>query len=130
MKIKEKYNQEQIKELKRNRYVKNCTCKHLIFTKSCKLKAIELSKQYTTPKEIFTQLWFPDYIVHSKTPSRSITRWKSVIKNTWWVEEKKWRRRAERIDISKMTKDEYIFYLEAKLAIAEELKKLTNWDYP
>jgi hypothetical protein len=29
-----------------------------------------------------------------------------------------------------MTKDEYIEYLEAKLALVEELKKLDKWNYP
>ena len=29
-----------------------------------------------------------------------------------------------------MTKDEYIEYLETKLAIVEELKKIDKYDYP
>jgi hypothetical protein len=29
-----------------------------------------------------------------------------------------------------MTKDEYIEYLEMKLAIVEELKKIDSWNYP
>jgi len=40
-----KYTKSQIKELKNNPYIKNCTSKSIIFKKDCKLKALELDKK-------------------------------------------------------------------------------------
>ena len=125
-----KYTEEQIKELKSNQNVKNATSKHIIFTKEFKIKAVKLAKEYVTAKEIFKQYWFPEYIINSDIPSQSLARWKNNINNKWLIEEKKWRPKKEYINTSKMTKDEYIEYLEAKLALVEELKKLDKWNYP
>jgi len=121
-----KYTKEQIKELKSNQAVKNATSKHIIFTKEFKLQAVKLAEKYITAKEIFKQFWFPEYVINSDVPSNSLARWKKLAKK-WIIEEKKWRKKKEYIDTAKMTKDEYIEYLEAKLAIAEELKKLDKW---
>jgi len=124
-----KYTKEQIKELKSNLAVKNATSKHIIFTKEFKLQAVKLAEKYITAKEIFKQFWFPEYVINSDVPKSSLARWKRLSKK-WIIEEKKWRKKKEYIDTTKMTKDEYIEYLEAKLAIAEELKKLDKWEYP
>jgi len=124
-----KYNEEQIKELKNNPYVKNCTTKSLIFTKDCKLKALELDKKWIFYKEIFKELWFPKYIINSKIPKNSIFRWRRNISFKWKIEETKWRKKKEYIDTTKMTKNEYIEYLEAKLALMEELERLSNSGY-
>ena len=124
-----KYTEEQIKELKSNPNVKNVTSKHIVFTKDFKIKAVNLAKQYITAKEIFKQFWFPEYVINSERPSKSLARWKKLEKG-WIIETKKWRPKKEYLDTSKMTKDEYIEYLEAKLALVEELKKLDNWNYP
>jgi len=125
-----KYNEIQIKELKANINVKNCTSKHIVFTKNFKDKAVNLSNNKVFSKEIFEQYWFPEYIINSVIPSNSIIRWKRNIKIKWTIEENKWQKKKEYIDVSKMNKDEYITYLEAKLAIVEELKKLNEWNYP
>ena len=125
-----KYNEKQIEELKSNPNIKNCTKKHIIFTKDFKDKAIKLAVNYTFPRDIFEQFWFPEYVLNSVIPSNSIMRWKRNIKLKWVIEENKWQKKKEYFDISKMSKDEYIQYLEAKLAIVEELKKLNWWNYP
>ncbi len=124
-----KFNNSQITELKTNQYVKNCTSKSIIFTKNCKLKVLELDKKWIFYREIFKQLWFPKYIVNSKIPENCIFRWKRNISLKWKIEETKWRKKKEYIDTTKMTKDEYIEYLEAKLALMEELEKLSNSGY-
>ncbi len=125
-----KYTKEQIKEIKANINVKNCTEKHIIFTKGFKIQADKLAKEYISSKEIFSQFWFPKYVINSDTPKNSISRWKRNINIKWIIEENKGQKKKEYIDISKMNKDEYIEYLEAKLAIVEELKKLDKWNYP
>jgi len=123
-----KYTEEQIKELKSNPSVKNATSKHIIFTKEFKLQAVKLAEKYITSKEIFKQFWFPEYVINSNIPFNSLNRWKKLSKK-WIVEKKKWRKKKEYIDTTKMTKDEYIEYLEAKLALMEELERLSNSGY-
>jgi len=124
-----KYTKSQIKKLKNNPYIKNCTSKSIIFTKDCKLKTLELDKKWVFHREIFKQLWFPEYIFNSRIPSLSLDRWKRNVKLKWKIEETKWRKKKEYIDTTKMTKDEYIEYLEAKLALMEELERLSNSGY-
>jgi len=124
-----KYTNEQIKELKSNQYVKNCTNRHIVFTKEFKFKAIELSKKYISTKEIFKQFWFPEYIINSNIPKNSISRWKRNIKIKWIIEEDKWRKKKS-LDISKMSKDEELEYLRHKVVYLEELKKLMDKNYP
>lgn len=123
-----KYNTEQIKELLNNKYVKNCTPKNITFTKECKIEVLKQWKEWIFYRDIFRNIWFPEYIVNSKIPERSYNRWKRNDKK-WVIENKKWRKKTE-YDPSKMTKDEYIEYLEMKLAIVEELKKIDSWNYP
>ena len=125
-----KYNNEQIKELESNKYVKSCTNKNINFTKECKIKVLELNKKWIFTKEIFQSLWFPEYVINSKIPSKSLDRWKRNIKIKWLIEENKWRKKKEKFDVSKMSKDEYIEYLETENAILKELKKLIDWEYP
>ncbi len=125
-----KYTAEQIKELKDNEYVKNCTNKHIVFKKEFKSKAIALANNYISSKEIFKECWFPKYVIFSDIPRNSLSRWKRNIKIKWVIEENKWRKKKEYFDISKMTKDEELEYLRAKVAVLEELKKLTDWNYP
>lgn len=124
-----KYTELQRNELKTNKYVKNCTEKHIVFTKNFKSESIKLHKEMV-PKEIFRKFWFPEYIINTDIPKNSIARWEKNINEKWIIEENKWRKVKEYFDISKMNKDEYIEYLEAKLAIVEELKKIDKWDYP
>lgn len=124
-----KYNESQRDELKSNKYVKNCTEKHVVFKKDFKFEAIKLHK-IMIPKEIFKKFWFPEYIINSEIPKNSIARWEKNINEKWVIEENKWRKIKEYFDISKMNKDEYIEYLEAKLALVEELKKIDKWEYP
>lgn len=125
-----KYNNEQIKELESNKYVKSCTNKNINFTKECKLVVLELNQKWLFTKKIFEKLWFPEYVINSKIPSKSLDRWKRNIKRKWLIEENKWRKKKEYFDLTKMSKDEELEYLRAKVAILEELKKLVDWDYP
>lgn len=123
-----KYNEEQIKELEKNKYVKKVSEKYITFTLECKIEFMKLNKKWIFYREIFKKLWFPDYIINSKIPERSYNRWRRNM-NKWEIEKKKWRKKQEE-DITKMTKDEYIEHLEMKLAVYEELKKYFDWNPP
>ncbi len=125
-----KYNEKQIQELLSIKYVKNCTSKNVTFTQECKLEALRLEWKLWNRKEVFKQLWFPEYIFNSKIPTKSINRWKSNIRNKWKIEEKRWREIKEKYDISKMTKDEELEFLRKKVAILEDIQELMNGNYP
>jgi hypothetical protein len=125
-----KYTEEQIKELKWNLNVKNCTSKHIIFTKEFKIKAVELSKKYFSPKEIFKQFWFPEYVIFSRVPALSIDRWKRNLNKKWIIEENKWRKKNEIIDFDQMSLKEQNEYLKTKVLFLEELNNVLKSDHP
>jgi hypothetical protein len=84
-------------------------------------------------REVFHKLWFPEYVVLSKVPWISYTRWKNIRNKNgliWLIWTKKWRPLKEKKDISKMTTIEKNVYLEAKVAYLEELHKTAYWEYP
>ena len=125
-----KYNNSQIEELKNNINVKNCTKKHIVFTKEFKYKAVELAKKYIWAKEIFMKFWFPEYVINSQIPSNSLARWKKLTKK-WVVEEIKWRpKKEENIDFSKMNLKQQNEYLRAENLYLKELHKQIYWEYP
>lgn len=122
-----KYNSEQIAELLANKYVKSCTSKNISFTKECKIEVIKQWKKWIFYREIFKNLWFPEYIINSKIPERSYNRWKRNNKK-WEIEMKKWRPKKEKIDFNNMTLEQENEYLKAKLAYYQEIKKyLDSW---
>jgi hypothetical protein len=120
-----KYNNEQIQELLKNKYVKSCTSKNVNFTLDCKKQAILFCNKWLTTKEVFMKLWFPKYIINSNIPWSSINRWRKNIKK-WNIEEQKWRPKTNKIDFDNMTQEQYIEYLETKLAYYEEMKNYIN----
>ena len=125
-----KYNDFQIEELKNNINVKNCTKKHIVFTKEFKYKSLELAKKYISAKEIFMKFWFPEYVVNSEIPSNSLARWKKLSKK-WVVEETKWRpKKEENIDFSKMNLKQQNEYLRTENLYLKELHKQIYWEYP
>lgn len=115
-----KYNETQIEELKKNKYVKSVTNKNINFTLECKLEVLRLSKKWIFYRDIFKKLWFPEYIVNSKIPERNYNRWKTKSKS-WSIEDKKWRPKKEKIDFNNMTLEQENEYLRTKLALYEEL---------
>ncbi len=114
-----KYNETQIDELKKNKYVKSVTSKNINFTLECKLEVLKLSNKWIFYRDIFNKLWFPEYILNSKIPERSYNRWKTKSKN-WNIEDKKWRPKKEKVDFDNMTLEQENEYLRAKLALYEE----------
>ena len=125
-----KYNKKQIEELKNNSNVRNCTSKHIVFSKEFKLQAIKLANEYISAKEIFKQFWFPEYIINSDVPSNSLARWK-ILSKKWIVEETKWRPKKEKnLDFSKMSLEEQNEYLRTENQYLKELHKQIYWEYP
>lgn len=115
-----KYNETQIEELKKNKYVKSVTNKNINFTLECKLEVVKLSKRWMFYKDIFKKLWFPEYVINSNIPQECNKRWKRNINKKWVIEERKWRTKKEKIDFDNMTLEQENEYLRAKLALYEE----------
>jgi len=130
---KQEYNNDQIEELWNNSNIKKCSKKYITFTDEFKLEALKLDKQWIIHREIFRKFWFPEYIIKSTIPEKSLKNWRYKAKHKW-IESlqntKKWRKKKEIYDVSKMTKDEELEYLRTKVTILEELKKLVDWGYP
>jgi hypothetical protein len=130
---KKQYSLEQIEELQIHKHVKSCSEKYITFTNEFKIFCIEQDNLWVYNREIFTLGDFPEYIVESKVPEICLKRWRSIVRKSWefWlIWKKKWRPKNERIDIAKMNKDEYIKYLEAKLALSEALGQWEAGKYP
>lgn len=127
------YTESQIKEIELNKYVEKCTTKQIRFTNEFKVELLKLADKWLFYREIFDILWFPEYVIKSKTPERTYTRYKNIKKSNWliWlIWTKKWRPLKEKIDINKMNKDEQVEYLKTKVAYLEELHKTAYWHYP
>lgn len=126
-----KYTKSQVQELERNKYIEKCSEKYIKFTQECKHMVLELNNSWMFHRDIFKFLWFPEYIINSRVAKLSLDRWKNKMKikwKTWFDDTKKWRKKIE-TNPKKMSKDEYIEYLEMKLEIFEELKNM-NDNYP
>jgi hypothetical protein len=94
---------------------------------------LKLADKWIFYREIFKIFWFPEYVVNSKVPERSYTRWKNLLKNKWlhWlVGVKKWRPLKEKIDINKMTLEEQNVYFKTENAYLKEIHKKVYWHYP
>lgn len=127
------YTKKQIQELLKNPYVKNCSNKYITFTDKFKIKALELDAEWIYHRQIFKDFWFPEYIVTSKVVSNSLWNWRHKFKYEWlsWlVWTKKGRKKWEKKDISKMSKDEQIEYFKTENAFLKEMYKRKYWDYP
>lgn len=127
---KKRYTDEQIKELKANKYVMNCTEKSIQFTDEFRKIAMELDgKEF--PRAIFKKCWFPDYIVNSKIPEKSFNRRRKSMREKWeiWLIDNRWRnwwkprknkikkKSWEIIEVSKEERE----YMQAELAVYKEL---------
>lgn len=127
------YTDSQRQEIERNQYVEKCTSKQIRFTNECKIEVLKLADQWFFYRDIFKSFGFPEYVVNSKVPERSYTRWKNIKKTSglvWLIWAKKWRPVKEKIDMTKMNKDEQVEYLKTKVAYLEELHKSAYWNYP
>lgn len=128
-----KYNESQIEEIKSNKYVKDCTSKYITFTDEFKIKVLELDVKWIYHRKIFEDFWFPDYLINSKVVNRSLWNWRYKLKDKWlyWlINTKKWRKKKEKSDISKMNLEEQIEYFKTENAFLKEMYKLKHWKYP
>lgn len=128
-----KYSNEQIEELLNNKYVKDCTSKYITFTDKFKTEVLALDNKWIYHREIFKSFWFPEYIVKSNVVERSLWNWRHKFKNKWLyglIDTKKWRKKNENIDFTKMLPEEKIKYLETENAFLKEMYKLKHWKYP
>ena len=127
---KKRYTDEQIKELKANKYVMNCTEKSIQFTDEFRKIAMKLDgKEF--PRAIFKKCWFPDYVVNSIIPKQSFERRRKSMREKWevWLIDNRWcnwwRPRKNKIkkkswEIIEVSKEERE-YMQAELAVYKEL---------
>jgi hypothetical protein len=97
------------------------------------LLCIEQDELWIYHKDIFRSCSFPDYIVDWNIPKRSLWRWRRQIRQGWeeaLVWKKKGRPKVEKIDLSKMSKDEIITYYKTENTFLRELHKQKYWHYP
>lgn len=120
------YTQEQIDILLLNSYVKSCTTKYITLTDECKISALKLDAQGWYFRDIFAYLGFPDFFIQSESPRRTMKNWRHALRTKGFgniINQTKGRKPKEKVNISEMTKDEYITYLETKTAYLEALTK-------
>ena len=123
---KKRYTDEQIKELKANKYVMNCTEKSVQFTDEFRKIAMELDgKEF--PRVVFKKYWFPDYVVNSEVPKESFKRRRKSIRKKWeiWLVDDRWRPYKNKIERKpwetiEVSKEEWE-YMQAELAVYKEL---------
>jgi hypothetical protein len=126
---KQIYTDTQIEELLKNKYVEKCSKKYITFSKDCKIEVLRLSKEQIFYRDIFKILWFPEYIVNWKVPERSYNRWRRNL-TVWKIESVKWRKKKNKVDISKMTLEEQNEYLKTEVVFLSELHKQIYGHYP
>lgn len=121
------YTESQIKELKANKYVKNCSEKYVTFTLECKIEVLKQLEKWIYFRDIFKKLWFQEYIYNKEIVKNTVKRWRKN-KSEWKIESKKWRPKKEKIDFDNMTLEQENEYLKAKLALYEELANyMKSW---
>lgn len=128
-----KYTEEQIKELLKNKYVRECSSKYITYTDEFKIRWLDLNKKWIHHKKIFKDFWFPDFIINSEIPKDTFDRLRYQLKNKWIlgiINSKKWKPKKEKIDFSKMSLEQKIEYLEVENAYLKELYRLKHWKYP
>ena len=133
-----KYNKIQIEEILNNPYVLKCSENNLTFTKKCKIESVKLWNEWYKSREIFKKFSFPEYILDSKIPSKSVCRWNNLVKIRWedafWIMSKRWTKLGfkwkKKINIKKLTDKEKIEYYKTENAYLKELFKEKHWFYP
>lgn len=124
---KKNYTLEQIQDLKSNRFVKNCTEKSIQFTDECKIIVMQQVGKWIWSKEIFRDLWFPDYVINSNIPKRFVERQRKKLRkegNKEWRKDERgkhstWRKRKNTNDDTKDDKQVMISEKKLKRILAE-----------
>ena len=78
---KKEYTEDQIQEVLKNKYVKNCSSKYITFTDEFKIKVLELDKKWIYHRKIFEDFWFPEYIINSNLIPSIVWSWRYKMKN-------------------------------------------------
>lgn len=126
-----KYTLEQIKELKQNPAIENCTDLNVMYSVDTKIKWVELWRSWLCAKDVFKKLGIPDYIIHSRIPARNLGKWEKIMNNKWirgFTHSKRWRKKwSTIIRMESLSQDKLIEFLKAKVAYLEEENKVLMW---
>ena len=132
-------NQEQIKELLKNKNIDKCTSKSITYNKDFKLRAV---KQYfqegCSPCMIFKEAGFDLNVISRKNAERCLNRWRRIYNHqgkTGLLREQRGRGKGGGRPKNKYkNNEEKIAYLETKIAYLEKenhfLKKIRELEKP
>ncbi|OGM92690.1 hypothetical protein A2333_00865 [Candidatus Wolfebacteria bacterium RIFOXYB2_FULL_49_7] len=130
--------QEEQETLRHNHNVASCSAKSISFAPAFKQRAIREYKEGVSPQEIFSAMGLPLSLIGRKTPSNCLKEWLAIerkqgidalLSDGRGRHGKTGRKRIERVDKSKMTKDERIAYLEAENDFLAQLRGIPRTSF-
>lgn len=132
------FTMEEQEVLRNNPNVVSCSEKSITFIPAFKQQAVRKHKEGMTPQSIFAIAGVPVSLIGNRTPNSLLKRW-IAIEQKWGIDAlltdgrgkhgKMGRRRKERVDKSKMTKDERIAYLEAENDFLAQLRGISRTSF-
>lgn len=117
------FTKEEQEILRNNQNVASCSAKSISFAPVFKQWAVRKHTNGISPQEIFATARFSLSLIGRKTPNNSLKEWRAIERKQGidallfdgrGKHGKAGRKRTERADKDKMTKDERIAYLEAE----------------
>jgi transposase len=120
------WNEKEQEILLSNIYVQNCSEKYITFTDIFREKVLGLHRDGVYWKDIGRILGFPEWFLERNTLKQNIKNWKKKYKiegENGLIGKKKGRKKQEKTEVSSMTQEEYIQYLEAQIAAMSEVQE-------
>lgn len=124
--------------LRTNHHIASCSARSITFTPAFKQQAVREHKNGMTPQSIFATAGLPPSLVGRRTPNERLKKWTAIAQECG-IEAlltdgrgkhgKMGRKRIERVDKSKMTKDERIAYLEAENDFLAQLRGIPRTSF-
>jgi transposase-like protein len=121
--IKSKFTEEQIRELRSNKYVVRCSDKNITYSKDFKILAVRQYIDGKSSSQIFREAGFNLYALGIDVPKCSLKRWRKTFKMQGLDGLQTDRRGGKRINkptMEGLTAEQRIEYLEAKVAYLKE----------
>jgi len=121
--IKSKFTEEQITELRSNKYVIKCSDKSITYSKEFKLLAVKQYLEGKSGSQIFREAGFDLKAIGRETPKGSLKNWNKLVKAKGLGSletENRGKSCGARPTMNGLTTEQRIEYLEAKVAYLKE----------